>query len=191
MKDEAIRRGTRARLESFAAQDIGEGEMEKLLNQPKVFDNTGSRLSRKLYAAIDRKNPAPLTIIEFLNVRKKKDELKLERHNSALDDKNPVFIKNAGNAKIELAHCCTPIPGDDIVGYVTKGKGITVHRVNCPNVQKAGSRLSASNGRRSSASRPIRSTSRSTRMTGMAYWRISSLAHLRAKGSRSMTSRPR
>src|SRR5574344_1458869 len=141
MKDEAIRRGRDSALESFAAQDIGEGEMEKLLNQQKVFDQYGVATLEELYAAIDRKNPAPLTIIEFLNVRKKKEELKLDRHNSALDDKNPVFIKNAGNAKIELAHCCTPIPGDDIVGYVTKGKGITVHRVNCPNVQKAGSRL--------------------------------------------------
>jgi|LAHS01.1.fsa_nt_gb guanosine-3',5'-bis(diphosphate) 3'-pyrophosphohydrolase len=141
MKDEAIRRGRESALESFAAQDIGEGEMEKLLNQPKVFAQYGVTTLEDLYEAIDRKNPAPLTIIEFLNVRKKKDELKLDHHNSALDDKNPVFIKNAGNAKIELAHCCTPIPGDDIVGYVTKGKGITVHRVNCPNVQKAGSRL--------------------------------------------------
>jgi guanosine-3',5'-bis(diphosphate) 3'-pyrophosphohydrolase len=92
--------------------------------------------------AIDRKNPAPLTHHRI--PERPKEEGRASNSTTiirALDDKNPVYIKNAGNAKIELAHCCTPIPGDDIVGYVTKGKGITVHRVNCPNVQKAGSRL--------------------------------------------------
>jgi len=139
--EENIQRGHDAAVESFASQDIGEGEMSKLLDQPKVFDQFGVKTLDELYAAIDRKNPSALTIIDFLNVRKKKDDFKLDRHSDVNDDKNPVYIKNAGNAKIELAHCCTPIPGDDIVGYVTKGKGITVHRASCPNIQKAGSRL--------------------------------------------------
>jgi guanosine-3',5'-bis(diphosphate) 3'-pyrophosphohydrolase len=139
--EDSIARGKAAPARPLRLKDIGEGEMLKLLDQAKVYDNYGVKTLDELYAAIDRKNPSAFAIIDFLNVRKKKDDFKIERHSSAFDDKNPVYIKNAGNAKIELAHCCTPIPGDDIVGYVTKGKGITVHRVNCPNVQKAGSRL--------------------------------------------------
>ena len=36
---------------------------------------------------------------------------------------------------VHLAHCCNPVAGDDIIGFVTRGRGVSVHRANCPNVQ--------------------------------------------------------
>lgn len=42
-------------------------------------------------------------------------------------------MQGEGNMMINFAHCCQPIPGDRIVGYVTRGRGVTVHRSDCPN----------------------------------------------------------
>ena len=37
--------------------------------------------------------------------------------------------------KVKLAHCCNPVKGDDIIGFVTRGRGVSVHRSSCPNIQ--------------------------------------------------------
>ncbi len=45
-----------------------------------------------------------------------------------------ILVENIDNCKVQLAKCCLPIPGDDIVGYVTNGNGVSVHRENCRNL---------------------------------------------------------
>jgi guanosine-3',5'-bis(diphosphate) 3'-pyrophosphohydrolase len=45
-----------------------------------------------------------------------------------------VRVKGVGDLLVRFAKCCSPIPGDAIAGYVTRGKGVTVHRANCPSV---------------------------------------------------------
>lgn len=46
-----------------------------------------------------------------------------------------VSVNGADNLLIRLARCCSPLPGDDIIGYITQGKGLTVHRKECVNVK--------------------------------------------------------
>lgn len=45
-----------------------------------------------------------------------------------------VVVKGDADLLVHLAHCCNPVAGDDIVGFITRGRGVSVHRSNCPNV---------------------------------------------------------
>lgn len=45
-----------------------------------------------------------------------------------------IAIQGIDNALLKLAKCCNPVPGDQIIGYITRGKGVTIHRSNCPNI---------------------------------------------------------
>ena len=47
-----------------------------------------------------------------------------------------VVIPGVDNVLIHLASCCTPVLGDEIIGYVTQGKGVSVHRLECKNIQR-------------------------------------------------------
>ncbi len=56
-------------------------------------------------------------------------------------NKNDIRIKGIDGIKVEPAACCKPIPGDAIVGYITRGSGVKVHRKNCPNILHEKKRL--------------------------------------------------
>ena len=47
----------------------------------------------------------------------------------------PIAVKGQGDLLAYLAKCCNPLPGEEIVGYVTRGRGVSVHSVDCPNVR--------------------------------------------------------
>ena len=59
-------------------------------------------------------------------------ELKPKRSKSK--GSHGILVKGEGGLMVRLARCCNPVPGDVIVGYITRGRGVSVHRVDCPNI---------------------------------------------------------
>lgn len=74
-----------------------------------------------------------------------KEELVLDkiqnREFKPQNTKSEIIIKGIDDIKINISSCCDPIPGDKIMGYITKGNGISVHRDICPNIRKTEERL--------------------------------------------------
>ena len=48
-----------------------------------------------------------------------------------------VIVEDIGSCMIKFSRCCTPVPGDDIIGFITKGYGVSIHRKDCPNARQA------------------------------------------------------
>ncbi|HMI29662.1 MAG TPA: bifunctional (p)ppGpp synthetase/guanosine-3',5'-bis(diphosphate) 3'-pyrophosphohydrolase, partial [Gaiellaceae bacterium] len=62
--------------------------------------------------------------------------LKAPRAKHAIGSENyGIHVHGVDDVLVRLARCCTPVPGDEIVGYISMGKGITIHRGDCPNVK--------------------------------------------------------
>ena len=73
--------------------------------------------------------PAPLPPPE------KQEEAKKQVASSS---SNGVIVKGESGMLVRFARCCNPLPGDDIVGYITRGRGVSVHRADCINLKDSG-----------------------------------------------------
>ncbi|MBQ4088606.1 MAG: bifunctional (p)ppGpp synthetase/guanosine-3',5'-bis(diphosphate) 3'-pyrophosphohydrolase [Clostridia bacterium] len=61
-----------------------------------------------------------------------------ERKKTPTSSSNGVVVKGESGMLVRFAHCCTPLPGDEIVGYITRGRGVSVHKADCINLRDSG-----------------------------------------------------
>ena len=112
-----------------------------LLN-PVSFERVSQRLSfstvEEMYAAVGcgavTINQVLLKLIDYY--RKDVPQIAPAAQNKREDkDASGVKIKGMDGLLVRFAGCCNPVPGDEIVGFVSRGRGITIHRKDCPNLK--------------------------------------------------------
>ncbi len=64
------------------------------------------------------------------------DEIAVTAPEKSKKSRDGVTVENIDNCLIKFAHCCNPLPGDEIIGFITRGHGVSIHNRSCPNVPK-------------------------------------------------------
>ena len=111
-----------------------------------AFDGIMQRLSlsgeEDLYANVGfggiSTNQVLTKLIEAFRKQNPEEQIEVAVDSGATErkrSKSGVLINGNANFTVRMAHCCTPVPGDDIVGYISRGRGVSVHRKDCPNIK--------------------------------------------------------
>lgn len=93
------------------------------LTAMKAVNRIREELLRAVRGQVPAKEPQPI-----LRMNAETPEARRNRHREG-----GVIVEGIDSCMIKFARCCTPVPGDPIVGFITKGYGVSVHRIDCPN----------------------------------------------------------
>jgi guanosine-3',5'-bis(diphosphate) 3'-pyrophosphohydrolase len=116
LKDDDLRR---------AASEYGLGQADDLMAGIGYGKYSARQVLAKLAPVASELSPTPDTSSTFSSV---------VRRVFGGDSNNAIRVKGHGDLLVYRAKCCNPIRGESVVGYVTRGKGVAVHSLNCPNV---------------------------------------------------------
>ncbi|HXH35141.1 MAG TPA: bifunctional (p)ppGpp synthetase/guanosine-3',5'-bis(diphosphate) 3'-pyrophosphohydrolase [Plantibacter sp.] len=144
-RDEAIEQGRDAIARAMRKQNL---PLQKLMNQDS-FAEVAAQLRYEdvtaLYAAVGEGHVSTQSVLEKVVALLQKDAdsehteftvpVRGSRRDRLQNSDSGVLVLGAPDILVKLAKCCTPVPGDEIVGFVTRGSGVSVHRSDCHNVQ--------------------------------------------------------
>lgn len=111
-----------------AVKDFNCSNVNELFLQISRGGSTVSKLGQKLIEYYEAENRTKAEEQETPEIKKKP----VIRNNNS---DSGIIVSGADNLLIRRATCCNPVPGDSIIGYISKGKGITVHRKDCVNIR--------------------------------------------------------
>lgn len=106
----------------------------RYLQSPRAAQKLRQYFRREEEQEIKTAQPAPDIQIEGLPEKTGVSELRIRRSKTSDPRRVPIEVAGATDIPVRYAGCCTPVPGDRIVGFVTRGRGVTVHRVDCTNL---------------------------------------------------------
>ncbi len=127
-----IDRGEELLINTLKKHEIDVSVIEEEASRIRILSHFSLRRLADLYYEIGIKRIEPEEIINFLT---KRDEVKIKTVSSnTANSKEAIVIDGAQGIAKQMARCCTPVYGDDIVGVVVSGVGVKIHRQECRNI---------------------------------------------------------
>jgi len=144
LRDENVHKGREMIEKEIKAQEFDIKEVLVNENIKRVCEKFNFTSEEDMYAAVGFNGITAQQVVNRLaeKMRKIRDhEVALEKITKEMNTptirkatESGVVVKGIDNLLIRLSRCCNPVPGDEIVGFITKGRGVSVHRADCPNV---------------------------------------------------------
>ena len=141
-KDENLSRGIEIFENALRKKNLPINETIEA-NLGMILDTLKLKDLDELYLSIGSGKFTIHSIMKLIVPKKETLEKKLTKQvdNKKQIIKNDILVEGMNEIKVSLSGCCKPIPGDNIIGYITKGSGITIHRCSCKNVIDLDERL--------------------------------------------------